>query len=284
MRLLTQFIIGVQIKFRVIVWIKGININGGGKFSRKDIDDFTKFVSIYGAKGMAWFKVTENGLESSIKKFFNEESLSKLQKIFAAVPGDLIVFIGDKPGIVNDSLGNLRNHVAKIMDLIDNTKYEFLWVYDFPLVEYDEKEKRFMAMHHPFTSPTAETEDLISTDPGSVKAKAYDVVLNGTELGGGSIRIHKNAVQQKMFQTLNITGDEAKEKFGFLLEALQYGAPPHGGIALGLDRLIMILTDSNSLRDVIPFPKTQKALCLMTGAPGEVSEGQLKELDIKLLS
>ncbi|HOK41372.1 MAG TPA: aspartate--tRNA ligase [bacterium] len=263
--------------------VKCINAKGCATFSRKDIDDLTKFVATFEAKGLAWFKMTENGLESSIKKFFTDEILHSLVKETKAEPGDLLLFVCDKPEIVYAALGNLRIHIAKLTNKIPQDKYEFVWIYKFPLFEFDKEEKRWVAMHHPFTSPTDDSIDIMLEHPENAYAKAYDIVLNGIELGGGSIRIHNNEIQQKMFKALGISEDEAEEKFGFLLNALKYGAPPHGGIALGFDRLVMLLTNSNSIREVIAFPKTQKAVCLMTQAPSEISEKQLKELSIKVI-
>lgn len=262
---------------------KCLNAKGCGNFSRKDIDDLTEYTSVFGAKGLAWFKVTETGLESSIKKFFSEEILKILQEKTKAEVGDLLLFVCDKKEIVYESLGNLRVQIAKMTNIIDDAKYELVWINKFPLFEYDKVEKRWAAKHHPFTSPTDESIKLIEKDPENAKAKAYDIVLNGTELGGGSIRIHRRDLQEKMFNALGISSEEAEEKFGFLLNAFKYGAPPHGGIALGFDRLIMLLTNANSIREVIAFPKTQKAICLMTQAPSEISQRQLKELSIKVV-
>ncbi len=262
--------------------IKAIKIEDGAKFSRKDLDELTEFVKIYGAKGMAWIKILENEWQSPIVKFFSDDEKKLLQKRLSLKTGDLVVFGADAPKIVNESLGHLRKEIAKRLNLINENEYKFVWITDFPLLEWDEDEKRYTALHHPFTSPKDEDLDLLEKEPEKVKSKAYDIVLNGIELGGGSIRIHRKDVQSKVFKALNISEEEAEKKFGFLLNALEYGAPPHGGLAIGFDRLMMFLTDSNNIRDVIPFPKTQKAVCLLTGAPSEVDKKQLKELSIKV--
>ncbi len=249
--------------------------------SRKALDDMTELAKTYGAKGMAWIKVNADGLQSPITKFFKQDMLDAMMKKLNAEAGDTIVFIADTPKVVADALAHLRLDIGKRLNLIDKSKICLTWITEFPLLEYNEEEKRYVAMHHPFTSPMAEDLDKLESDPGSLKARAYDLVLNGNEIGGGSIRIHQSDVQQKMFKLLGIEKEEAQAKFGFLLEALQYGAPPHGGIAFGLDRIAMILTGSASIRDVIAFPKTQKATCLMTQAPSAVDARQLKELKLK---
>lgn len=262
--------------------IKGINAKGGSQFSRKDIEsDFTKYASTYGAKGLAWMRVTENGLESNVVKFFSDELQQQLLDRFEAEPGDLLLFVADKPRIVNDALAHLRLLIGEKLDLIDPDQYNFLWVVDFPLFEYDEEKKRWDAVHHPFTAPKEEDIAMLESDPGKVRSDSYDVILNGVELGGGSIRIHDAALQSKIFSLLNIGEAEAEQKFGFLLSALKYGAPPHGGIALGFDRLVMLLQHTTSLRDVIAFPKTQKGVCLLSEAPSTVSADQLQELFIR---
>ena len=249
--------------------------------SRKALDDLTELAKTYGAKGMAWIKVNADGLQSPITKFFKQDMLDAMVSKLGAEVGDTIVFIADTPKVVADALAHLRLDIGKRLNLIDESKISLAWVTEFPLLEYVEEEKRYVAMHHPFTAPMAEDLDKLESDPASLKARAYDLVLNGNEIGGGSIRIHQSEVQQKMFKLLGINKEEAEAKFGFLLGALQYGAPPHGGIAFGLDRIAMILTGSTSIRDVIAFPKTQKATCLMTEAPSEIDKKQLKELKLK---
>ena len=261
--------------------IKGLNLKGGARLSRKEIDDLLEVVKIYGAKGLAWIKVNEDGWQSPIVKFFEESEVAALGQAMAAEAGDLLLFVADKPVITNESLGHLRLHLGEKMGLIDADKLAFCWVVDFPMFAWDEQEKRHTAIHHPFTAPLDEDLDKLDTDPLAVKAKAYDLVLNGVEVGGGSIRIHDAGVQEKVFSLLKIEKHEAREKFGFLLDALSFGAPPHGGIAFGLDRLLMLLLKRQSIREVIAFPKTQKATCLLSGAPNTVSPRQLRELAIK---
>ena len=242
-----------------------------------------KVAGDFGAKGLLWFKMEgEPAMPvSTVSKFFTPETLARLAETFGAKTGDLILLISDKPNIAAEAMGQLRLWLGRELDLIDRNAFKFLWVLDFPLFEYDEKEKRWDAKHHPFTAPMPEDIPLLDTDPGQVRAQAYDICLNGEEIGGGSIRIHRSDVQEKVFNVLGIDGEKAKEKFGFLLEALSYGAPPHGGIAFGVDRIMMILMNRDSIRDVIPFPKTQTGLCLMTGAPSDVTDAQLKDLHIE---
>ena len=264
--------------------VRGISVKGGaGEYTRKKIDKLTELVKSYGAKGMVWMKVTEEGVSSSVNKFFSPEQLAEIAEKMGAEKDDLVLIISDKNKVVWDSLGFLRRHIAGEMGLLDDSDYKFLWVVDFPLFEYDEDEDRWSAMHHPFTSPKEEDADLLRTDPHRCKANAYDIVLNGVELGGGSIRIHDRSMQEDMFKALSMREDEIEEKFGFLVEAFRYGAPPHGGLAYGLDRLIMLLTGETSIREVIAFPKNQAAQCMVSEAPGKVDEEQLAELGIKLV-
>ncbi len=263
--------------------VKSINVKGAAdKYSRKDMDALAEFVAPYGAKGLAWLKVEEDGLKGPIIKFFTEEEQNQLVKTMEATVGDLLVFVADKKKVVADALGALRLKLGKELELIDETKYNFLWVVDWPLLEYDEATKRYYAAHHPFTMPAREDLDLFETDPASMKAQAYDIVLNGYELGGGSIRIFEKDIQEKMFKLLGFTQEEAYDQFGFLLDAFEYGTPPHGGIALGLDRLVMLLAGRSNLRDTIAFPKTASASDLLTNAPSAVSEAQLEELNLEL--
>ena len=263
--------------------VRGICITGAAEeYTRKKIDKLTEAVKSYGAKGMVWMKKTGEGVSSSINKFFTPEQLEDLADTMGAKAGDLMLIISDSNKVVFDSLGFLRRHIAGEMGLLDDNQFNFLWVVDFPLFEYDEKEDRWSAMHHPFTSPKAEHAQLLKTDPHKCLANAYDIVLNGVELGGGSIRIHDQEMQEDMFKALNMTQDDIDEKFGFLVEAFKYGAPPHGGLAYGLDRLVMLLTGEKSIREVIAFPKNQNAQCMVSEAPGLVDEAQLDELGIQL--
>ncbi|RXI99935.1 aspartate--tRNA ligase [Anaerobacillus alkaliphilus] len=264
--------------------VKGINVKGGAlKYSRKEIDDLAKFVAIYGAKGLAWLKVEEDGLKGPIVKFLSEEEQTEMRLALNAEVGDLLFFGADKKKVVFDSLGALRLKFAKELQLIDKTQFNFLWVTEFPLLSYDEEASRYVAEHHPFTRPVKEDEELLTSAPEKVRAEAYDLVLNGYELGGGSQRIYERGLQETMFKALGFSDEEARNQFGFLLEAFEYGTPPHGGIALGLDRLIMLLAGRTNLRDTIAFPKTASASCLLTNAPSGVSEAQLKELNLSVL-
>ena len=262
--------------------VKGFCAPGLARLSRKDLDDLTASIQQFGAKGLAWFKVTDSALESPIAKFFSDKQLAELRGVFAASAGDLILMVADAPQVVAQSLDALRLKLADDLGLRDPSRFEFVWIVNFPLFEVSE-DGSMAPQHHPFTSPRPEDIPLLDTDPGKVRARAYDLVLNGNEIGGGSIRIHDLQLQEKAFRALGIRDEEAREKFGFLLEAFQYGAPPHGGIAFGLDRIVMLMTGSQSIRDVIAFPKTQRATCLTTGAPSEVSEAQLKELGLRLV-
>jgi aspartyl-tRNA synthetase len=263
--------------------VKVLRVPGGGELSRKEIDDYTKFVEIYGSKGLAWIKIKEDGeWQSPIVKFFSEDEIAALRERTGCQPGDILFFQAGAADIANAALGNLRCELAERFGLIDPKVFKPVWITDFPLLEYDADEKRYVARHHPFTSAKPDQMATLATDPGNALARAYDMVINGYEVGGGSIRIHTAEQQRIMFAALGIDGDEAREKFGFLMDALKFGAPPHGGIAFGLDRLIMIITGSKSIRDVIAFPKTQKATCLMTEAPSEVPSKQLRELGIRL--
>jgi len=260
--------------------VKAINVPAKSNLTRKEIDSLTEYIKTYRAKGLAWITCDENP-RGSILKFLTPDIMEKIYESASSRPGDILFIVADSDETVYDSLGALRCEIAKRFDMIEPGRYEFLWVTDFPLLEYDEQEKRYYAKHHPFTSPADEDLILLDTDPKSVRAKAYDIILNGCELGGGSIRIHNQELQQKMFSLLGFTKEQAYERFGFLLDAFQYGVPPHGGLAFGLDRLVMMMTGSESIRDVIAFPKVQNASCLMTKAPDFVDSEQLKELKIK---
>ena len=263
--------------------VKGINVKqGADSFSRKALDELSGLVTEWGAKGLAWVKITEEGWQSSLKKFFEDKQRDLIDKRFEVSPGDLILLVADVAAVVNPCLGNLRLDIAKKMDLIKEGEYAFLWVTKFPLMEYNEEEKRFEAVHHPFTSPLEEDLHLLEDHPEKARARAYDLVLNGSEVGGGSVRIHNLAIQEKMFDNLGISREEANMKFGFFLEALKYGAPPHAGIALGFDRLVAIMCGLDSIREVIAFPKSLRATCPLTGAPSRVDKAQLDELGIAL--
>ena len=263
--------------------VKAINVEKGAPtFSRKVLDELSQLVTDWGAKGLAWVKVSENGWQSSLSKFFKEEEKEDVNHRLGAVPGDLILFVADKSVVVNQALGLLRVEVAKRLNLIKGDDYAFVWVTKFPLLEYNETEGRLEAVHHPFTSPMAEDLSLLHDHPERVRARSYDLVLNGSEIGGGSVRIHNISVQEEIFRILGISREDADLKFGFFLEALKYGAPPHAGIALGFDRLVAIMTGVESIREIIAFPKTQRATCPLTDAPSEVDEGQLRELALRL--
>jgi len=263
--------------------VRGINAAGCAKLSRKDIDGLTTFVNQFGAKGLAWFKVDENGLTSQIAKFFNAELQAEIIERFKAAPGDLLLFVADKKSVASQALSQLRINIAKSNGLINEEEFNLSWVVGFPLFEYNEDADRYDSLHHPFTSPHPDDLGHLEERPLDVRARAYDLVLNGVELGGGSIRIHRQDIQKKIFSLLNIDEDTAQERFGFLLEALKYGAPPHGGIALGLDRMVTLLLGLDDIREVIAFPKTQKATCLMVDAPSDVDEKQLKDLGLSIL-
>ena len=263
--------------------VRGINVKGyGDSFTRKDINSLEEYAKTYGAKGLAWIKITEDGITSPIAKFFSEEEFVKILERMNGEKGDLILFVADKNSVVFDSLGNLRNEVARRLNIINPNDMKLVWITEFPLFEFDEEENRYVAKHHPFTHPMDEDIELLESQPEKVRAKAYDIVINGDEMGGGSIRISNSELQKKMFKALGFTEEEAWDKFGFLLEAFKYGTPPHGGIAYGFDRLIMLLSNTSNIRDVIAFPKTQSATCLMTNAPTNVSKEQLNEAHIKL--
>jgi aspartyl-tRNA synthetase len=263
--------------------IKALNLRGkAGELSRKEIDDLTQDAKTLGAKGLAWIRVSGGEWQSPIIKFFSDDEKDNLQKTLSLEDGDIVFFGADSSYIVNLALSNLRLKLGERFGMIDHGKFEFLWVEEFPLLDYDQNENRYTAMHHPFTSPFEEDIELLERDPGKVRSRAYDIVLNGVEIGGGSIRIYRKDIQEKLFHAIGLSPEEARSKFGFLLEALEFGAPPHGGIALGLDRIVMLIAGANSIREVIAFPKTQKGACPLTEAPSEVDIGQLLELGIKL--
>jgi aspartyl-tRNA synthetase len=265
--------------------VKAINAKGCAVFTRKQIDELTEFTAIYKARGLAWVKVKEDGTwQSPIAKFFTDNEKKAMEARLDMEVGDIVFFVADNPKITNEALGQLRNELARRLELIDNRIFRFVWVTHFPLVEYDEQEKRYQAIHHPFTAPLEEDLDRLETDPLTVRSRAYDMVLNGIEIGGGSIRIHLPELQERVLSILGIDKQEADDKFGFLLNALGSGTPPHGGLAFGFDRLVMLLCEEESIRDVIAFPKTQRATCLLTEAPSKASPAQLQELSIKVTS
>ncbi|MBQ9604822.1 MAG: aspartate--tRNA ligase, partial [Firmicutes bacterium] len=265
--------------------VRGINGEGLGSLPRKQIDALVEVAKTYGAKGLAWIVVNEDGFKTTISKFFNDDKLKEIAAAFDAKAGDLILICADKDKVVYDALGALRLECAKRLDLLKDDEYNFLWVTEFPMLEFDEEEQRYVAVHHPFTAPMDEDLQYIESDPARVRAKAYDMVLNGCEVGGGSIRIHSRDIQNMMFKLLGFTPEDAQERFGFLLDAFKFGAPPHGGLAFGLDRLVMFLSGAESIRDVIAFPKVKDASCLLTDAPNVVDEKQLEELgiDVKVI-
>jgi aspartyl-tRNA synthetase len=263
--------------------VKAIKLEQASGLSRKDLDELKDYVAIYGAKGLAWARINATDWTSPIYKFLLPEEVEKINKTMGVKEGDIIFFVADVPRVVHDSLGNLRLHLAKKLNLLKSDELAFTWITEFPLMEYSESEKRYVSMHHPFTSPFLDDIPLLGSQPEKVRARAYDLVLNGSEIGGGSIRIHRKDVQAQVFNVLGLTEEEARTKFGFLLDALEYGTPPHGGIAFGLDRLTMIMTNADSIRDVIAFPKTQKAACLLSDAPSKVSIEQLMELSLKIV-
>lgn len=258
--------------------VKGLNAKGCGHYSRKDVDQLGEYAARYGAKGLAWMAIKEGEVKGPIVKFFDTDTLELLKSKLEAEEGDLLLFVADQPRVVADALGALRLKLGKELNLIDERTFNFLWVTDFPLVEFDEEKQRYVAAHHPFTMPKIEDLERFGKDPSKMRAQAYDLVLNGFEIGGGSMRIYRREIQEKMFETLGFTLEEAYEKFGFLLEAFEYGTPPHGGIAFGLDRIVMLLAGRSNLRETIAFPKTASAACLLTEAPSTVNEEQLNEL------
>ena len=263
--------------------VRGINAKGQGNMPRKKIDKLTSFVKDYGAKGLAYAAIQEDGtVKSSFAKFMSEEEMNRLVQAMEGQPGDLLLFAADKNKVVWDSLGALRLELAKQMELLNKNEYKFIWITEFPLLEWNEEQNRYTAMHHPFTMPMEEDIALIDSEPGTVRAKAYDIVLNGNEIGGGSVRIFQDDIQEKMFEALGFTKEQAHSQFGFLLDAFKYGVPPHAGLAYGLDRLVMLMAKEDSIRDVIAFPKVKDASCLMTEAPGVVDEKQLEELGLAI--
>jgi aspartyl-tRNA synthetase len=265
--------------------VKGLAGPAGSSFSRKEIDDLTAFVANYKAKGLAWMRVTESGFESGIVKFFSEDALKAISERMGAKPGDLMLFVADKPKVVTNALSNLRLHLGRQLNLIDdndNGRFDFLWIIDYPLFEWNEEENRYEPAHHLFTSPAEESIPLLDSAPGRARSQHYDLVINGQEICSGSVRIHRWDIQQKIFDILKIKPEDVERRFGYFIEALQYGTPPHAGIAPGLDRIVMIMMGEENIREVIAFPKTQKGVCLLTGAPSDVTEKQLADLSIKV--
>jgi len=264
--------------------VKGLCVPGGASLSRKELDDLTAYVAEFGAKGMAWIKISDKGWQSPLTKYISDNERDQIQKITKVKDGDIILFAADEASIVYESLANLRLRLVEKMGLKPKREYILAWIVDFPLLGYDAGEKRYVAIHHPFTAPREEDLHLLGSDPSKVRSRAYDLVMNGVEVGGGSIRIHQVELQKKILELLGIGAEEAQDQFGFFLEALSFGAPPHGGIAFGIDRLAMLLSGAQSLRDVIAFPKSQKAVCLLTEAPSRVHPKQLRELGIKTMA
>jgi aspartyl-tRNA synthetase len=264
--------------------VRGINAKGQGEMPRKKIDALVEFAKGFGAKGLAYIAIQPDGaVKSSFAKFMTEAEMASLVKAMDGENGDLLLFAADRNKVVWDVLGNLRLEIARNLGLLDKSKYNFLWVTEFPLLEWSEEENRYVAMHHPFTMPMEEDLELLDTEPGKVRAKAYDIVLNGTELGGGSVRIFQDDIQEKMFEVIGLSKETANERFGFLLTAFKYGVPPHAGLAYGLDRMVMLMTGADSIREVIAFPKVKDASCLMTDAPNLVDDVQLEELGIAVV-
>lgn len=261
--------------------VKVIKVDNYANIPRRELDSLVEYVQRYGAKGLAWIQYTEEEVKSPFKKFYSNEVFEEIKKATNSKTGDLLLVVADKEAVVAQALGELRLEMARRLNLINDDEYKFLWIVDFPMFEYDEENKRYKAMHHPFTAPKDEDVEYLLSDPLKVKAKAYDMVLNGVEIGGGSLRIYNSDVQKTVFKALGLSEEEAQEKFGFMLDAFKYGTPPHGGLAFGLDRMVMLMAKRNSIRDVIPFPKTQSAGCVMTQAPSEVDEKQLQELSIR---